>query len=379
MPEPARMLTGNEACALGALASGMRFYAGYPITPSTEIAETLALELPKHGGTFIQMEDEIASIAAVVGASLAGVKSMTATSGPGFSLMQENLGYAAMAEVPCVVVDVMRGGPSTGAPTMPAQGDLMQARWGTHGDRPGVVFAPSTVAEAYRETVRAFNWSERLRTPVVVIFDEVVGHLSEKVVLPTTHELELWARPLMRAPGLPYAETPSGVPPMSIVGNGLRTHTTGLMHDETGFASNDPAVADALVRRLHRKVDLVRDELVEVDPWQTEDAEVVLVAYGTPVRACRHAAKMAREQGLRVGVLNLRTLFPFPDRELLAFSPRARRWLVVEMSLGQLAGLVEHAVGEPDRVYRMSVMDGQLPRPFHIRESLRRLTAELAR
>ncbi|MBI3994145.1 MAG: 2-oxoacid:acceptor oxidoreductase subunit alpha, partial [Candidatus Lambdaproteobacteria bacterium] len=260
-PAGVQLLQGNQACALAAVAAGCRFYAGYPITPSSEIAEWMARELPLVDGVFIQMEDEISSMGAVVGASLGGAKAMTATSGPGFSLKQENLGYASLAEVPCVVVDVMRGGPSTGMPTRPSQADIMQARWGSHGDHPLIVLAPASVREIYEQTVRAFNLSETLRTPVVLVYDEVIGHLRETVHVPASGTLALtprkWA-PAPPAPHLPYASNGDGVPAMARYGDGHRTHTTGLTHSETGFPTQEPQAVARMMARLLGKFDLHR-------------------------------------------------------------------------------------------------------------------------
>ncbi|MFQ5557000.1 MAG: 2-oxoacid:acceptor oxidoreductase subunit alpha, partial [Acidimicrobiales bacterium] len=258
------LVQGNEACARAAIAAGCRFYAGYPITPSSEIAEHMVRAMPGVGGVFVQMEDEMASLAAVIGASLAGSKAMTATSGPGFSLMQEHLGFGAMAEIPCVVVDVMRGGPSTGLPTSPSQGDVMQARWGTHGDHPAIVLAPASVREVFDQTVRAFKLAERFRTPVIVLYDEVIGHTRESVALPEQVEIERRTRPLGDpSTFLPKAAPPDGVPPLAAFGDGYRFHVTGLSHDERGLPSDDGDGAEALIRRLHAKVDAHRDEITE--------------------------------------------------------------------------------------------------------------------
>lgn len=368
-----RLMTGNEACAFAALAVGMRFYAGYPITPSSEIAEVLSRELPKVGGVYIQMEDEIASIGAIIGASLAGTKSMTATSGPGFSLMQENIGYAAMTEVPIVVVNVMRGGPSTGLPTMPAQGDFMQARWGTHGDHPIVVVAPNSVHETYHLTVRAFNISEEYRVPAIVLLDEGIAHVHEKIVVPNWSELTIVERPRPTVPPdryLPYEDTPSGVPPMADIGSGYRYHVTGLVHDQTGFPSNRPEDADWLIRRLHRKIDQARDRLVDYEVMDLEDAEIGIVAYGSTSRACRYAVRRSREAGVRVGMFRPRTVWPFPDRELREYAERIPRWLVVEMSLGQLKLEVERALCGRASVDHLGRVDGNLVHPTQVLEKL---------
>ena len=295
-------LQGNRACALGAIAAGCRFFAGYPITPSSEIAETMSRELPRIGGVFIQMEDEIGSLAAAIGASLGGVKAMTATSGPGFSLMQEHLGYAAMTEVPCVIIDVMRGGPSTGMPTRPAQGDLMQARWGTHGDHPIVALAPASVQEIYSETIRAFNLAERLRTPVVVLFDEVVAHLLESATLPAPGSIVVAERKWAKGDERdfhPFAETDDLIPPMARPGDGLRVHTTGLTHTADGFPTQQPALAGRAAQRLVDKIERHRDEIERFETVNTEDAEFVIVAVGIVARAARRAVADLRAERIQ--------------------------------------------------------------------------------
>jgi len=333
----ALLLQGNAACARGAVAAGCRFYAGYPISPSSEVAEEMARLLPSVGGVFVQMEDEIASLAAVIGASVAGVKAMTATSGPGFSLMQEHLGYAAMTEVPCVVVEVMRGGPSTGLPTSPSQGDVMQARWGTHGDHPVIVLAPGSVLEVFELTVRAFDLSERFLVPVVVVYDEVLGHVRERVELPERVEVSD-RRPPRGDPGpyRPYAADPDGVPRIPPFGAGYRFHVTGLAHDERGYPTTDPATVDALLRRLHRKVEDRRDELEDVEAFLLEGAEVEVFAYGIVAAAARDAVREARRRGIPAGLLRPRTLWPFPERSVAEAASRARTILVAELNLGQM-------------------------------------------
>lgn len=368
-----RVITGNEACAEGALAAGMRFYAGYPITPSSEIAEVLAEKLPRQGGVFIQMEDEIASIGAIIGGSLAGSKSMTATSGPGFSLMQENLGYATMAEVPCVIVNVMRGGPSTGLPTLPAQGDVMQARWGTHGDHPIIVLAPFSVAETFDLTVRAFNLAEKYRTPVILLLDEILGHVNEKVALPDEKELHIVNRVIpSEAPGeyLPFRHTESGVPPMVSFGQGYRYHVTGLAHDETGFPTNKSTEIEKLLNRLHRKIDQARDDIIQVENSDLEDATVGLIAYGSSARSSRHAVRMAREAGKKVGLLRLQTLWPFADKEIQHWTGQVKQWIVPEMNMGQLAHEVEWAVFGKAPVHRINVYNGEPISPLTILEKI---------
>ncbi|HEX9436489.1 MAG TPA: 2-oxoacid:acceptor oxidoreductase subunit alpha [Candidatus Limnocylindria bacterium] len=358
------LLQGNMACARGALDSGCTFYAGYPITPSSEIAEHMAVALPDRGGVFAQMEDEMASLGAVIGASLAGRKAMTATSGPGFSLMQEHIGYAAYAEIPCVVVDVMRGGPSTGLPTRPSQGDVMQARWGTHGDHPAIALAPASVAEVYELTARAFALAERYRTPVILLYDEVIGHLRERAdivpAVPVTRARPTVAPQEYRA----YGPSPDDVPPLADVGTGYRFHVTGLGHDERGYPTDDPAVAGALATRLQRKIDRARDDIVAFETYRIEDAERVIVAYGIVARAARRAIDEARERGVRIGLFRPRTLWPFPDRELSEIAS-TRSLLVAEMNLGQLVLEVERCAGGA-RVDRYLRADGRPITPLDL-------------
>jgi 2-oxoglutarate ferredoxin oxidoreductase subunit alpha len=364
-----QLLQGNEACAEGALAAGCRFFAGYPISPSSEIAEYLSVQLPRVGGVFLQMEDEIAAMAAVIGASLAGRKVLTATSGPGFSLKQENIGFAAMTEVPCVVVDVMRGGPSTGLPTSPAQADVMQARWGTHGDHPVIALVPASVREAFFETVRAFNLAERFRVPVMLLMDEVVAHMREPVELPDPGALELWERPRPTGPPetyLPYEDTPSGVPPMADFGTGYRYHVTGLVHDQRGLPKDGPGVVDALLRRLLRKLELAREDIDRFELTGTDDAEVLLVAYGAVARSARAALREARAAGRKVGLFRPLTLWPFPESHLEKLSRDRRAIVVAEMNAGQIALEVERAVRGQCPVYRVNRIDGEPIAPAEI-------------
>ncbi|MGQ9592524.1 MAG: 2-oxoacid:acceptor oxidoreductase subunit alpha, partial [Planctomycetota bacterium] len=357
-------MTGNEACAEGALAAGLGFFAGYPITPASEIAEILSEALPRLGGKFLQAEDEIAAMAAVLGASIAGAKAMTATSGPGFSLKQENLGYGCMAEIPCVVVDVMRGGPSTGLPTLPSQGDAMQARWGTHGDHPIIALCPRGVRETYDLTIRAFNLSEVYRTPVILLLDEIVAHVSERVALPESVRVVERARPEPGAEAYrPYAHVPTDVPPLLSFGDGRRFHVTGLAHDETGLPTNDPREVDRLVRRLHRKISRYADRIVRVDEDFDERASVGVVAYGSTARSARRAVREAREGGLAVSALYLLTLWPFPQAAVEALGRRVSDIVVPEMNLGQIAHEVEWAAGRAARVHAVSRVDGEPVRP----------------
>jgi 2-oxoglutarate ferredoxin oxidoreductase subunit alpha len=363
-----RVMSGNEACARGALDAGLTFFAGYPITPSSEIAEELATKLVRRGGAFIQMEDEIAAMGAVIGASLAGAKVMTATSGPGFSLKQENIGFACMAEAPCVVVNVMRGGPSTGLPTMPAQGDVMQARWGTHGDHPVIVLAANSVAETYELTVKAFNLTERLRVPVILLLDEIVGHVNEKVTLPERVEVVNRKGPdVPPAQYLPFRHTDDLVPPMAAYAkDGYKFHVTGLHHDESGFPTNDPAKIERLNLRLHDKLTLHRALVTDVVYQDCDDAEVVVVAYGSVSRSAQQAVREARAAGLRAGLLRPRILWPFPGEEIRQVASRAKVIVVPEMNLGQVAHEVEWAVKGTCPVVPFHRVDGQSISPAQV-------------
>lgn len=356
----AQLIQGNEACARGALAAGCRFYGGYPITPSSEIAEQMVRMLPKVEGVFVQMEDEISSLAAVIGASLGGSKAMTATSGPGFSLMQEHIGFAAMAEVPCVIVDVMRGGPSTGLPTSPSQGDVMQARWGTHGDHPAIVLAPSSVGEVFDLTVRAFNLAERFRTPVILIYDEVIGHTRESVILSEALEVENRRRPDVAPESFwPKVAPPDGVPPLPAFGDGYRFHVTGLSHDPRGFPSTDSENAETLIRRLHGKIEAHLDEICQFETLMMEDAEIAVFAYGIVGRSAREAVLRAREEGLKIGLFRPTTLWPFPYAKVAEMAEGVHTVIVAEMNLGQLIGEVERAVAGQARVVGHLRADGE--------------------
>nr|WP_294501492.1 2-oxoacid:acceptor oxidoreductase subunit alpha [uncultured Rhodopila sp.] len=370
-------LHGNRACAAGAIAAGCRFFAGYPITPSSEIAEQMSRELPRAEGVFIQMEDEISSLAAVIGASLGGVKAMTATSGPGFSLMQENLGYAAMTEVPCVIINVMRGGPSTGMPTRPSQSDIMQTRWGTHGDHPVIVVAPASVQEIYDETIRAFNLAEEFRTPVIVLYDEVIAHLLESVVLPQRDTVPTLTRKWASGEEttfLPYAVTEDGVPVMARPGDGHRVHVTGLTHTPDGFPTQRPDLAAKATQRLLDKIEFNRDRIERNETFDLEDADVVIVAIGIVARAARRAVQELRSAGLRVGLFRPVTLWPFPEEALREAAARAKCLLVPEMNAGQLALEVERIVG-PDRVARLNRIDGEPIAPGDIVRRIREIAA----
>jgi 2-oxoglutarate/2-oxoacid ferredoxin oxidoreductase subunit alpha len=363
------LLQGNEAIVEGALQAGCRFFAGYPITPATEISEILSVKLPQVGGTFIQMEDEIASLGAVIGASLAGVKSMTATSGPGFSLMQENLGFAIIAEVPCVIVDVMRGGPSTGLPTSPSQSDVMQARWGTHGDHPIIVLTASTVRECYDITVQAFNLSEKFRNPVIILIDEVIAHMREKMVFPDQEEVEIFNRIKPTVPPewyIPYEDTPRGVPAMANFGEGYRYHVTGLTHDIRGFPTSRTDEIGPFVARLHRKISQHFSEIQMAEYFQTEDAKITIIAYGCVARSAKRAVREAREKGIKVGLLNLITLWPFMRTAVEKVIQTSKVLIVPEMNMGQISREVKRVNPGVAKVLTLNKVDGTIITPPEI-------------
>ena len=364
-----RMWQGNHACAEGAIAAGCRFFAGYPITPSTEIAEILARRLPLIGGNFIQMEDEIAAMGAIIGASLGGVKSMTATSGPGFSLKQENIGFAVMAEVPCVVVNVQRGGPSTGLPTQPSQADVMQSRWGTHGDHPIIAIAPASVRETYDLTIKAFNLAEKYRTPVILLLDEIVGHLTEKIVLPDPAMLEIINRKEPTVPPeeyLPYELNDTDIPAMANFGEGYRYHVTGLVHDDTGFPTNDPEKIRLQLERLNRKIERYREDIIEVEKLEVNDAEVMVISFGSTARSAKRAVLNARENGVAAGLLRLKTIWPFPEKEIWEVCQSVKKIVVAEMNLGQVAHEVEWATRRDKPVIRVNKINGEAIKPDEI-------------
>jgi 2-oxoglutarate ferredoxin oxidoreductase subunit alpha len=368
-----KLLQGNEAVVEGALAAGCRFFAGYPITPATEISEAMSWRLPGVDGTFIQMEDEIASMGAVIGASLAGAKAMTATSGPGFSLMQENLGFAVIAEVPCVIVNVMRGGPSTGLPTAVSQGDVQQTRWGTHGDHPIIVLAAATTLDCFHLTVKAFNFSEKYRTPVILLLDEVVAHTREKIMLPPADEIKVVDRLKPTVPPdwyIPYEDTASGVPAMGIFGDGYRYHVTGLVHDVRGFPTERPDEIVPFLDRLFRKINQHFSDIMMVQEELTEDAEVLVIAYGSVARSAKRAVKEARARGVKAGLLKLVTLWPFPRPLVEPHLKRVRAVLVPEMNMGQMAREVKRVNQGMTRVETLSRIDGGLITPGEIVERL---------
>ena len=374
-----RLMQGNEACAEGALAAGVRFFAGYPITPSTEIAETMAKLLPQHGGKFVQMEDEIGSIGAILGASLAGEKVLDATSGPGFSLKQELIGYAACAEIPAVIVNVQRVGPSTGQPTSPSQGDVMQARWGTHGDHPVIALAPWTVRETFDATVMAVNYAERFRTPVILLMDEIVGHLREKVVLPEADEIEIYPRrkpTCTRAEGYkPFTPDKDLVPNVADFGTGYHIHVTGLIHDETGFPSGSPKVTEEAIRRLHQKIEIAQDEITHYDEFFMDDAEYAVVAFGGTARTAYEAVEAARAKGLKVGMILLMTIWPFADKVIRALAAKVKGILVPELNYGQLVGEVERAAGGQCPVELLAKYNMEIFTPKEIEGAIEKLCA----
>jgi 2-oxoglutarate ferredoxin oxidoreductase subunit alpha len=359
---------------MGALAAGCNFFAGYPITPASEITEIMSRELPCRGEPFIQMEDEIASIGACIGASIAGSKAMTATSGPGFSLMQENLGYACIAEIPVVIVNVMRVGPSTGMPTHVAQGDVQQARWGTHGDHPAIVLCPSTVAECFELTVTAFNHAERFRQPVILLTDEMVSHMREKVILPRDGDVEVINRRHPTVPPdwyLPYKADASLVPQLANIGEGYRYHITGLVHDERGFPTERHDEVEAFFKRLFAKISRQFTYLENTKSFAMDDAEMVIIAYGCVARSARAAVRIGRDKGMKVGLLQLRSLWPFPRRaveEALADKTYA---VVPELNMGQMRREVLRVNDGRTKVLSLGKMDGTMISPEEILGRLR--------
>ncbi len=374
--EPQLQIYGNHACALGAIAAGCKFFAGYPITPSSEVAERMARELPKVGGVFVQMEDELGSMAAVLGASAGGTKSMTATSGPGFSLKQENIGLASMTEIPCVIIDVMRGGPATGMPTRPAQADIMQARWGSHGDHPVIVLAPASVQEVYEESIRAFNLAERFRVPVIVQFDQVIAQLHENIAIPDPASLEIhdrdWAKGSKKK-FQPYAETKNGVPPMPRPGDGYRTHTTGLTHAEDGFPTQDPETVTRIMDRLLGKIERNRAEIDKYESLEVKDAQYLIVAIGISARAAARAVSDLRDAGIKAGLFRPITLWPFPEEAFAKASAKAKAILVPEMNAGQLVLEIQRLSGGGPRVVPLNRVDGEPIAPAQIASSIKEL------
>jgi 2-oxoglutarate ferredoxin oxidoreductase subunit alpha len=362
MSETIKFVQGNEACAEAALYAGLDFYAGYPITPSSEITETLAYRLPQIGGKFIQMEDEIASLCAVIGASLTGCKVMTATSGPGFSLMQESLGYAIMAEIPCVIVNVQRGGPSTGLPTHGSQGDVNQARWGTHGDHAIIALTASNHQDVFEITVEAFNLAETYRTPVILLLDEVVAHMRERLVVPQPGEIELVERLKTNVKQdvdyHPYLPREDGRLPMSDFGGVHRFNVTGLFHDMWGFPSSEPRVVHDLLRHLVDKLENRAHQLARYKEYYVEDAEQLLLSYGSAARSAHHIVENRRLRGERLGLLELQTLWPFPKEIVREKCAHVKSVVVVEQNMGQIMQAVKLAVDQPDKVFLANRIDG---------------------
>ncbi|MEJ8555453.1 2-oxoacid:acceptor oxidoreductase subunit alpha [Tepidibacter sp. Z1-5] len=366
-----KFLQGNEACVQGAIYAGMKFFAGYPITPSTEIAELSATILPKIGGKFIQMEDEIASMAAVIGGSLGGLKSMTATSGPGFSLKQENIGYACITEIPCVIVNVQRGGPSTGLPTCPSQGDVMQARWGTHGDHPIIALSPTSVSETFELTVKAFNFSEKYRTPVILLMDEVIAHMREKVIVPNEGEMLVIDRkkPQVEADEYKaYEYTEDLVPAMANFGDGYRYNVTGLVHDETGFPVNSTHEAERLLNRLMGKINSNLDDILIYEEYLIEDSDILFVTFGCMARSTKEAVNNLRNEGIKAGMFVLKTIWPFPEEKIKQISKDKNMIFVPEMNLGQIRQEVERIVKTDCNIYGINKANGEIITPEHIND-----------
>ncbi len=365
-----KLMQGNEACAEGALYAGCKFYAGYPITPSTEVAEIMSVELPKRGGKFIQMEDEIASMAATIGGSLAGLKSLTATSGPGFSLKQEALGYACLTEVPCVVINVMRGGPSTGYPTGPSQSDIMQAKWGTHGDHPAIALTPAYVQEILDETVRAFNLSEKYRTPVVVLYDEIVGHMREPITIPEPGDLEVIdrAKPDCDPEDYKPYDDKHLIAPLAPFGEGYRFHVTGLNHKEDGFPTNDSEMIDINNRRIMQKIDDNIDDICKNDESNLEDAEIGIFAVGSTSRSAKFSVNAARKKSIKAGLLRPLTIWPFPDKAVGELAEKCKVIIVPELNLGQMVNEVKRVAAGRCEVVGIHRVDGEPIKPAQITE-----------
>jgi len=366
--------SGDEACAEGAIAAGCRFFAGYPITPATEIAEHLSERMPEIGGTYIQMEDEIASMAAVLGAAWGGKKAMTATSGPGFSLMMENIGLGAMLETPCVVVDIQRAGPSTGLPTMNGQGDMMQARWGSHGVYSIIALSPSSPQELFDLTIRAFNLSEKYRVPVLIMGDEAIGHMYEKVTVPPLEKLQLITRKKPDAASenvQPYAVTEDMIPPMPETGAGHRFHVTGLTHDERGYPVMTAAAQDKLVSRLINKIELNRRDIVQFEEQDIKGAEVVVCSYGISARVASIAIEQARAEGIKVGFFRLITVWPFPEEKIREIAGKIKAFVVPEVNNGQISLEVERASAGYAKTILVPHLGGGVHDPAVILEAIR--------
>lgn len=369
MEDRIRLLQGNEACVQGAIYAGMTFFAGYPITPSTEIAELSSLLLPKINGRFIQMEDEIASMAAIIGSSLTGRKSMTATSGPGFSLKQELIGYASLAEIPCVIINVQRCGPSTGLPTSPSQGDVMQSKWGTHGDHPIIVLCPSTVEETFRLTVKSFNLSEKYRVPVILLLDEVVAHLREKIKIPKPKELKVINRekPTCKSREYKaYENLGTKVPKLASIGEGYRYNVTGLMHDETGFPTNSTNETQRLMDRLFSKIESNLEDILIYETYETYQCEVLLLSFGSSSRSCKDAVNILRNNNIKAGLFSIKTIWPFPEKKLLELTKNVNKIFVVEMNKGQIILEVERILSKDKLIRGINKINGEVITPYEI-------------
>lgn len=373
MTKNIKLMQGNEAIAEGAVIAGCDFFAGYPITPSSEVMEILSNKLPKAGFVFLQMEDEIAALGAVLGAALGGAKALTASSGPGMSLKQEHIGYASMCEIPCVIINVMRGGPSTGLPTLPAQSDIMQAKWGTHGDHAIIAIVPSSVNESLYETIRAFNLAVKYRTPVLILTDEIIGHMREKVVIPDKNELEIINIKLPDVPPEkynPYNYTSGQVTPLAPMGEGYRYHVTGLIHGDTGFPSQK---IDVIQNAQHWLIDKIYKNIKDIEKFeefQTDDAEILIVAYGSTSRSARQAIMMARSAGIKVGMFRPITIWPFPDEQISALSKKIKKIIVPEMNMGQVILEVQRNACE-SKVYGLNIVSGEPINPDQIYEKIK--------
>lgn len=374
MAKKVALLQGNEACAQGALYAGCKFFGGYPITPSTEVAEVLSVELPKIGGKFIQMEDEIGAMASVIGASLTGAKSLTATSGPGVSLKQELIGYACIAEVPCVIINVMRGGPSTGMPTGPGQSDVQQARWGTHGDHAAIALVPASCQEIFSETVRAFNLAEKYRMPVQVLFDEIVGHMRERIEFPEPGDLEVIDRqgPTVSPEEYKPFDTSFGdVPPLADFGSGYRFHVTGLNKAQDGFPTTKAELVDDEQRRQLRKVEAAKADIESNEEYRTEDAEVIILAYGSTSRSARYAVNELRKEGIKAGLFRPITLWPFPETRVAELAKQVSAIVVPEMNLGQMVLEVERVAKGACAIGFIGRVDGEPINPGQIMDKVK--------
>jgi 2-oxoglutarate ferredoxin oxidoreductase subunit alpha len=368
-------MNGDIACAEGALSAGCRFFAGYPITPATEVAEHMSWRLPQVNGVYIQMEDEIASMAAILGASCAGIKSMTSTSGPGFSLMMENIGLGIITETPCVIVNIQRGGPSTGLPTLVGQADMMQARWGSHGDYEVIALAPSSIQECYDFTIEAFNLSERFRLPVFVMADEVVGHMTERLKIPFAHDIPLYnrKRPRRRAENFyPFEPDADLIPPMANAGDGFRIHVTGLTHDERGYPVINDEAQYKLVRRLVYKIRINTKFIIDIKEINTKDVDIILVAYGITARVAHYAMVLARKEGLKVGLVKLNTVWPFPEERIRELAEDIKAFIVPEINLGQIYYEVERCSCANANTVLIPHAGGAIHDPRDILEVIRR-------